>query len=61
MKVRIKKFDVKDDEAYVTNKDFVIGQVYETQRWDEEDKGVVIIDGDKRCFLYEEEYEVVEV
>jgi len=63
MKVRIKEIDDRHDYSYVTNKGFVIGHVYEIHEdgFDEEDKGVVIIDGDKRCFLYEWEYEVVEV
>lgn len=61
MKVRIKEIEDRHDYSYVTHKGFVIGKVYEVNRLDEEDKGVVIIDGDKRCFLYEDEYEVVEV
>lgn len=60
MKVRIKEIDDRHDYSYVTNKGFVIGKVYEVHDMDEEDNGVSIIDGDKRCFLYEDEYEVVE-
>lgn len=60
MKVRIKQIEGKHDRSYVTNKGFVIGQVYKVHQLDEEDNGVSIIDGGKRCFLYEHEYEVVE-
>lgn len=61
MKVRIKDIEDKHDRSYVEREGFVIGNVYEIIETNEKDNGVSIIDGENSCFLYEDEYEVVEV